>query len=597
MDHLRQIEEDLRSTGIECKKKYPEVADAADRALDSLKSLRETYVSEFRKKAAQSSEEKPKLPQSSDILAPYLLVCNYADGPTKLKTAALGGIRALLTYDLVPPSDVKNILRVLNIQGSSQKLEVQLKVLQVLLQMANYLSQNQDSAQHLTESIIFGFLALSLQLCGESACNVSVSNTAEGTVKQIVAMVMDGTQRQFSADLLEQPSGSCVAIPVTVDQASSKYSLSAIMVVREMCHFALGQPGEWIKGINVPQTTALDVIYEILSEWQFLFARVPFMRNLLLESLCPALQSLLKVLPASYYRRSMRSGSAAAGVYVSRVVSCVRRVLVCYARSDMMEQVEGLLTLLVQAMHPYQWDPWDCSADPSSEAEMLQTGSLAAQLGGGADSLGAQSGSSAHTLKSRWEEALQGGAGAFLRGFTSGAAGGPAAVGGGGKGPTGGTSTGGAGSKGGATSAAGLAAQAGFFVPLAAGRGLGGRGSLGASAPPTSGNHHPSAANGADGQLLAFPAVHCMEALVEFLCSDFQYLLWPAPIQSTDTHGDAKTARFAIRVGEKSLSLLERVLVSISQSATNLLLSACGVESNLRCISACDLPLRYLGTE
>jgi hypothetical protein len=39
MDYLRQIEEDLRNVEIESmlKKKYPEVADACDRALDALK--------------------------------------------------------------------------------------------------------------------------------------------------------------------------------------------------------------------------------------------------------------------------------------------------------------------------------------------------------------------------------------------------------------------------------------------------------------------------------------------------------------------------------------------------------------------------------
>lgn len=45
---------------------------------------------------------------------------------------ALSGIQMLLNYEVVPPSDVKNILRVLVIQASAPRIEFQLKILQVL---------------------------------------------------------------------------------------------------------------------------------------------------------------------------------------------------------------------------------------------------------------------------------------------------------------------------------------------------------------------------------------------------------------------------------------------------------------------------------
>ena len=44
---------------------------------------------------------------------------------------ALSGIQMLLNYEVVPPSDVKNILRVLAIQASAPRIEFQLKILQV----------------------------------------------------------------------------------------------------------------------------------------------------------------------------------------------------------------------------------------------------------------------------------------------------------------------------------------------------------------------------------------------------------------------------------------------------------------------------------
>ena len=74
MDYLRQIEEDIRNLGLETKR-YPEIKDATDRALDTIKVLRDHYISDIRK----SNEKSAALSQSSDVSAPYILLLNYAD--------------------------------------------------------------------------------------------------------------------------------------------------------------------------------------------------------------------------------------------------------------------------------------------------------------------------------------------------------------------------------------------------------------------------------------------------------------------------------------------------------------------------------------
>eukprot|EP01038_Epipyxis_sp_PR26KG_P014215 gene14215-19074_t len=113
MEYFRQIEEDVRNIGVEAKKRHPEIRDAAERALLALKSIRETYVADLRRNNNEenSVNNKPSLPQSSDILAPYILACNYADGSPKLITMALNGVQMLLNFELVPYGDIKNILR------------------------------------------------------------------------------------------------------------------------------------------------------------------------------------------------------------------------------------------------------------------------------------------------------------------------------------------------------------------------------------------------------------------------------------------------------------------------------------------------------
>lgn len=60
--------------------RYPEIKDATERALATLKTIRELYISDIRK----NTEMNPSLSQSNDISAPYILLCNYADATPKL---------------------------------------------------------------------------------------------------------------------------------------------------------------------------------------------------------------------------------------------------------------------------------------------------------------------------------------------------------------------------------------------------------------------------------------------------------------------------------------------------------------------------------
>eukprot|EP01035_Chromulina_nebulosa_P021215 gene21215-27480_t len=117
MEHLRQIEDDLRNLGIEAKKKYPEIKDATDRALSSLRTVREVYIADVMRKD-DNSQKSQKFPTSSDLTSPYILACNYADGSSKLISMSLNGLQLLLNYEVIPANDVKNIIRVLCIQDN-----------------------------------------------------------------------------------------------------------------------------------------------------------------------------------------------------------------------------------------------------------------------------------------------------------------------------------------------------------------------------------------------------------------------------------------------------------------------------------------------
>jgi hypothetical protein len=197
MDYLRQIDDDLRNLGVETGKRYPEIKDATERALISLKTVREHYISDMRK----SSLTNPILSQSNDVVAPYILLCNYADATPKLLNLSLSGIQMLLNYEVVPPSDVKNIIRVLAIQASAPRTEFHLKIVQILLQLANSLSVsvNAASAQYLTEATVSSFLSLCFKMSKDSRSSISVTSTALSTARQIVTIVMDAAKAGYES--------------------------------------------------------------------------------------------------------------------------------------------------------------------------------------------------------------------------------------------------------------------------------------------------------------------------------------------------------------------------------------------------------------
>ncbi|KAJ1431793.1 hypothetical protein B484DRAFT_395320, partial [Ochromonadaceae sp. CCMP2298] len=353
MDYLRKIEEDLRNIGLEAnvKRKYPDVIEASEQAVDALKSIRELYVKSIRDSNDRSSERTGlKVLQNSDLLAPYLLVCNYADGSPKLVTMALNGLNLLLTHDLVPPADFQNVMRVLSIQATSASPEVQLKLLQVVLQLANCLPEEGrgegEVAAHLTEGIFCGFLTLALQLC-EARCSLSVSSTALGTARQIIGQVMGGACALFPAYRQEGGAGAGAgtgagagagaeveadysAVGVSVEQAGSQYALTAIMLVRELGLFAQGMPGEWIRGVSMPAASALDLLTEVLVSYRFLFQRVPPFKKLVSDSVFPCLRPLLKGLQQEYASSAARQGVQQAAAFTGRVVRLARAFLLHY---------------------------------------------------------------------------------------------------------------------------------------------------------------------------------------------------------------------------------------------------------------------------
>jgi len=246
MDFLRRIEDDIKNLAIEAKQRYPDVKDATDTALLKLKTMRDSYVADVMKR----TDEGPKLHRSIDIASPYLVACSHADPGSKLTLMALGGLQMLLDFDVLPPSEAQTVLGILTRQASLGRAEVQMKVLQIGLQLANAVAV--DSMENFSEDTIRAFLLLALRLCDSSAASVSVSSTALVTTRQITALVLNGAAGTLSrVDSADPVSASgCI-----------KGMLSFVKDLSLVCRL---QPTMWLTGIEtlVPRYLVLHVLVD-----------------------------------------------------------------------------------------------------------------------------------------------------------------------------------------------------------------------------------------------------------------------------------------------------------------------------------------------
>ena len=439
MQHLAVVEEDLRGLSAESISKrrqnhsYPEIKDAAENALNCLKLIREEYV-KGRGKAKENgdrnsaplkypvaSKKGSGLPQSSDILAPYILACNYAEGSTKLLTTALNGVHNLIIFEMIPPNDVKNILRVLSIQAgsnnsnsgnstsasSTQRLQPdsQLKILQISLKLLNFLSTDSTFSVHLTEHTICSFLSLTFQFCDQMN-NISVSSAALITARQMITLIFEGASRNWHASHEEADN--------LVDY---RLSLGAITLFKELCMLAQGQSGEFLgggaqRGALFLQQHSLDLLGDVLYDWTSLFLHCERFRSTL--PLCvAAVNPLVRTLSHDFaliaLKQSVGSGSGhAAAVMHCNLILRIARFLLLQGLliPQLLGSLEALLCAVVHCLQPPErerrrksGEKESFNAHPGTPPSVYSTAPNAASVSGTAGD------SDSVSLRSRLEEA------------------------------------------------------------------------------------------------------------------------------------------------------------------------------------------------
>lgn len=335
MDNLRQIEDELRAFANDVDKKYPEVLDACSRALHTLKSIRESYISNIRKK--DSKLPTPCLSQSSDLLAPFILLCNYSDASNRLVTAAIHNISLQIQYDVVPYGEIKNIIRVLSIQTQSSKFDAHVKLLQLVVLLAAFMIKGRNVDGTLSDHSTMLLLNLPLTF-NDAKLPASVRNTAYSTVKQVLSLILE--------EILQQT------------ESSDWLTNSTIMFFEEMIKLASNSAldiGNTSKSANTAYSLALDCIVEICDT--VLQVRYPYidMQRRILKLLIPFIETQLRDVRKIFDAEYQSHGSSSAISLSSRIFRIVRWIVQVNLQLDF-ESLSHIFILLFHCIQPSHHD-------------------------------------------------------------------------------------------------------------------------------------------------------------------------------------------------------------------------------------------------
>jgi hypothetical protein len=331
MESLRQLEDELRSFSNDVDKKYPEVLDAASKALQTLKSIRESYISSIRNKDSKLST--PNLSQSADLLAPFILLCNYSDASNRLVTAAINNISLQIQYNVVPYGEIKNIIRVLSIQMQSQKFDAHLKLLQLVVLLATFMIKGRNLDGSLSDHSTMLLLNLPLTL-HDAKLPISTRNAAHSTVKQVLSLILE--------EMIHQTD-----MPVWLTN-------STMLFFEEMVKLAvssLNDIGNPAKSANAELSLALDCMFEICDTiGQVNFPRME-LQNRILKPLIPFVEAQLRDIRKIFDVEYQSHGLTSATSLSNRVFRLIRWIVVIKLEDDF-DSLSHLFVLLLHCIQP-----------------------------------------------------------------------------------------------------------------------------------------------------------------------------------------------------------------------------------------------------
>ncbi|XP_041110331.1 protein MON2 homolog isoform X1 [Polyodon spathula] len=324
------MQTDLRSLSMECKKKFPPVKEAAESGIVKIKTI-----------AAGNTGILAALKEnSSEVVQPFLMGCGTKE--PKITQLCLAAIQRLMTHEVVSEAAAGNIINMLW-QLMENGLE-ELKLLQTVLVLLTTNTVAHDEA--LSKAIVVCFR---LHFTKDNITN----NTAAATVRQVVTVVFE---RMVAED--ERHKGS-IEQPPAVQGSSNRRSSStlrpcakdAYMLFQDLCQLVNADAPYWLAGMTeMTRTFGLELLESVLNDFPQVFLQHQEFSFLLKERVCPL---VIKLFSPNIKFRQGNATSSPAPVEKPYFPICMRllrvvSVLIKHFYSLLVTECEIFLSLLVK---------------------------------------------------------------------------------------------------------------------------------------------------------------------------------------------------------------------------------------------------------
>ncbi|RXN00212.1 Protein MON2-like [Acipenser ruthenus] len=325
------MQTDLRSLSMECKKKFPPVKEAAESGIVKIKTI-----------AARNTGILAALKENSaEVVQPFLMGCGTKE--PKITQLCLAAIQRLMTHEVVSEAAAGNIINMLW-QLMENGLE-ELKLLQTVLVLLTTNTVAHDEA--LSKAIVVCFR---LHFTKDNITN----NTAAATVRQVVTVVFERmvAEDERHKGIIEQPP----AVQGNSNRRSSSTlrpcAKDAYMLFQDLCQLVNADAPYWLAGMTeMTRTFGLELLESVLNDFPQVFLQHQEFSFLLKERVCPLVIKLFS--PNIKFRQGSNATSSPAPVEKPYFPICMRllrvvSVLIKHFYTLLVTECEIFLSLLVK---------------------------------------------------------------------------------------------------------------------------------------------------------------------------------------------------------------------------------------------------------
>ncbi|XP_026318192.1 protein MON2 homolog isoform X2 [Hyposmocoma kahamanoa] len=261
---MEVLQNDFKTLSLETKKKYPQIREACDEAIEKL-SL------------ASNNPQASLYGVVNQILYPLVQGCESKD--LKIIKFCLGTIQRLIAQQGIDAKGARHVVDCLFNLGQAGVLELK------LLQTAALLMTTSDLVHGDT-------LARTMVMCMRMVSttetrDVSTSHAASATVRQLVALVFERALAEAEGTLKVNPADIRPQNNSKAPKDLKPCAVDAYLILQDIIQLINGDSAHWLVGISdVPKTFGLELLDTVLTDFSPIFFKISEFRFLLKEHVC-----------------------------------------------------------------------------------------------------------------------------------------------------------------------------------------------------------------------------------------------------------------------------------------------------------------------